>query len=121
MRGGIGYFYVPIQASAYNPYANIAPFAPTFTFNDVAFADPYGTVNVANPFPSQYGPDVPGADVAFTVPATLRAVFQRDLSLPLLTSWNFLSKATRETGLFARRTSATKVPISSPPRKTDVS
>ena len=89
VRGGIGYFFVPIQASAYNPYANIAPFAPTFTFNDVAFADPYGTANVANPFPSQYGPDVPGSDVAFTVPATIRAVFEPNFRLPLLTSWNF--------------------------------
>ena len=45
--------------------------------------------DVANPFPSQYGPDVPGSDVAFTVPATIRAVFRARLPLPLLTSWNF--------------------------------
>lgn len=88
LRGGFGYFYVPIQASAYNPYANIAPFAPTFTFNDVAFSDPYGSVNVANPFPSQYGPTIPGPDVLFTLPATIRAVYSQDFQLPLLMSWN---------------------------------
>ncbi|HUS07885.1 MAG TPA: TonB-dependent receptor, partial [Bryobacteraceae bacterium] len=88
VRGGGGYFYVPIQASAYNPYTNIAPFAPTFTFNGVAFSDPYGSAGVVNPFPAQYGPDIPGAEAPFTLPATLRAVYQRDFRLPLLMTWN---------------------------------
>jgi len=88
LRGGFGYFYVPIQASAYNPYADTAPFAPTFTFNDVAFADPYGTVNVANPFPAQYGTKIPGSNVPFTLPAAVRAVFERNFKMPLLMSWN---------------------------------
>ena len=81
-------FYVPIQASAYNPYANIAPFAPTFTFNGVSFSDPYGSAGVVNPFPAQYGPAIPGPEVPFTLPATLRAVYQRDFRLPLLMTWN---------------------------------
>ena len=88
IRGGAGYFYIPIQASAYNPYANIAPFAPGFTFQDVAFADPFGTVGVANPFPAQYGPGIAGPDVRFTLPATLRAVFDKDFQVPTLYSWN---------------------------------
>jgi hypothetical protein len=88
LRGGGGYFYVPIQASAYNPYANIAPFAPTFIFNGVSFSDPYGSAGVVNPFPAQYGPGIPGPEVPFTLPATLRAVFQRDFRLPLLMTWN---------------------------------
>ena len=88
LRGGGGYFYVPIQASAYNPYANIAPFAPTFTFNGVSFSDPYGSAGVVNPFPAQYGPAIPGPEVPFTLPATLRAVYQRDFRLPLLMTWN---------------------------------
>ncbi len=88
LRGGAGYFYVPIQASAYNPYANIAPFAPTFIFNGVSFSDPYGTAGVVNPFPAQYGPAVPGPEAVFTLPVALRAVYQRDFRLPLLTTWN---------------------------------
>lgn len=88
LRGGAGYFYIPIQASAYNPYANIAPFAPGFTFNDVSFADPFGSAGVANPFPSQYGPGIAGPDVRFTLPAALRAVFHKDFQVPTLYSWN---------------------------------
>ena len=88
LRGGAGYFYVPIQASAYNPYANIAPFAPGFTFNDVAFSDPFGSVRVANPFPAQYGPGIAGPEVQFTLPAALRAVFHKDFQVPTLYSWN---------------------------------
>ncbi len=88
LRGGAGYFYVPVQASTYNPYANIAPFAPTFTFNDVAFADPFGSVAVANPFPAQYGPGIAGPEVQFTLPAALRAVFHKDFQVPTLYSWN---------------------------------
>ena len=88
LRGGAGFFFIPIQASAYNPYANIAPFAPSFTFNDVAFSDPFRSANVANPFPAQYGPGIAGPEVQFTTPATLRAVFDKDFRVPTLYSWN---------------------------------
>lgn len=88
VRGGFGYFYTPIQASAFNPFTNIAPFAPGFSFDAVDFADPFGSVNVANPFPDQYGPRVPGPEVTFTVPTEIRATFAKDFRTPLLTSWN---------------------------------
>ena len=35
LRGGFGHFYTPIQASAFNPFTNIAPFAPGFSFDGV--------------------------------------------------------------------------------------
>lgn len=88
IRGGFGYFYVPIQSSAYNGFTNIAPFAPGFTLNGVSLSDPYGSAGMANPFPAQYGPEIPGRDVAFSTPATIRAVFARNFQLPLLMTWN---------------------------------
>lgn len=88
IRGGFGYFYVPIQSSAYNGYTNIAPFAPGFTLNGVSLSDPYGSIGMANPFPSQYGPTIPGPDVAFSTPSTIRAVFAENFQLPLLMTWN---------------------------------
>ncbi|MBK5295279.1 MAG: TonB-dependent receptor [Acidobacteriia bacterium] len=88
LRGGAGYFYTPIQASAFNPFTNIAPFAPGFSFNDVAFEDPFGSAGVRNPFPEQYGPRVPGPEATFVVPTEIRATFAKDFRTPLLTTWN---------------------------------
>ncbi len=88
VRGGVGYFYTPIQSSTFNPFTNIAPFAPGFSFDGVSFEDPYGSVRVQNPFPAQYGPRVPGPEATFVTPTELRAVFSNDFRTPLLTSWN---------------------------------
>ena len=88
LRGGYGHFYTPIQASAFNPFTNIAPFAPGFSFNGVSFEDPFGSAGLPNPFPAQYGPLVPGAEATFVTPGELRAVFARDFRTPLLMSWN---------------------------------
>jgi Carboxypeptidase regulatory-like domain/TonB dependent receptor len=88
LRGGYGHFYTPIQASAFNPFTNIAPFAPGFSFNGVSFEDPFGSAGVPDPFPEQYGPRVPGAEATFVTPGELRAVFARDFRTPLLMSWN---------------------------------
>ena len=88
LRGGFGHFYTPIQASAFNPFTNIAPFAPGFSFDGVSFADPFGSAGVPNPFPEQYGPRVPGAEATFVTPTELRAVFAQDFRTPLLASWN---------------------------------
>ncbi|HEU4891988.1 MAG TPA: TonB-dependent receptor [Vicinamibacterales bacterium] len=88
LRGGYGHFYTPIQASAFNPFTNIAPFAPGFSFSGVSFEDPFGSVGVRDPFPEQYGPRVPGAEATFVTPTELRAVFAEDFRTPLLMSWN---------------------------------
>jgi len=90
LRGGIGYYYSPPQASIYNPYANIAPFAPTFTLNGVDFADPFGSQGIVNPFPDQYGPKVRGPEATFTTPAALRAVFPKDFRIAQLLQWNLM-------------------------------
>ena len=88
LRGGFGHFYTPIQASAFNPFTNIAPFAPGFSFDGVSFEDPFASVGVPNPFPEQYGPRVPGAEATFVTPTELRAVFAKDFRTPLLAAWN---------------------------------
>jgi hypothetical protein len=88
LRGGYGHFYTPIQASAFNPFTNIAPFAPGFSFNAVSLEDPFGSAGVLNPFPEQYGPRVPGPEATFVTPTEVRAVFARDFRTPLLASWN---------------------------------
>jgi hypothetical protein len=88
IRGGAGYFFTPIQTSTFNPFTNIAPFAPGFSFVDVSFEDPYGSAGVQNPFPAQYGPRVPGPEATFVTPTELRAVFDPNFRTPLLTSWS---------------------------------
>ena len=88
VRGGFGYYYIPIQTSVFNLFVDTAPFSPQFTLNSVDFADPYGSAGIVNPFPAQYGPRVPLKDVTFTTPTSLYGVFQKDFHTPLLTTWN---------------------------------
>jgi outer membrane receptor protein involved in Fe transport len=88
LRGGFGMFYTPIQTSNMNPFTNIAPFAGTFTINDVAFEDPYGSKGIANPFPSNFGPAVPGPEFQFAPINDIRAYFTPDYQIPLLNSWS---------------------------------
>ncbi len=90
IRGGAGYYYTPPQASIYNPFANIAPFAPTYSYNDVDFTDPFGSVGIPNPFPAQYGPKTPGPEAQFTVPSDLRATFPSGYHIPQLLQWNLM-------------------------------
>lgn len=88
LRGGMGIYYTPIETTDYNVFADIAPFAPTFRYNNVDFSDPYGSVSAINPFPAQYGPKVPGADAQFILPVAVRAVFAPDFKIPQVISWN---------------------------------
>jgi len=89
-RGGAGFYYTPIETTDFNAFANIAPFAPTFRFNDVAFEDPYGSVGLPNPFPAQFGPTVRGSDVDFTLPAAVRWTFAKDFRIPQIATWNLI-------------------------------
>jgi len=90
LRGGVGLYYTPIETTDFNAFSNIAPFAPTFRFNDVAFEDPYGSAGIGNPFPAQYGPTVRGPDVDFTLPAAVRWTFAKDFRIPQIISWNLI-------------------------------
>ena len=88
LRGGAGYFYTPIASSNMNPFTNTAPFAGTFSLNDVAFEDPFGSKGLANPFPANFGDTLPGPDFVFSPRNDIRAYFTPDFEIPLLTSWN---------------------------------
>jgi outer membrane receptor protein involved in Fe transport len=90
IRGGVGFYYTPIETTDFNAFSNIAPFAPTFRFNDVAFEDPYRSAGVANPFPAQFGPTVRGPDVDFTLPAAVRWTFAKNFRIPQITTWNLI-------------------------------
>ncbi len=65
LRVGAGYFYTPERTGASNGQSNTAPFGATFTLNDVDWADPYGSKGLANPFPANFGPDVPASNFVF--------------------------------------------------------
>jgi hypothetical protein len=88
LRLGSGFYYTPIQTSNMNPFTNIAPFAGTFTLNDVAFADPYGSKGVPDPFPDNFGPDVPGPEFVFAPINDVRTYFSKDYRIPQLITWN---------------------------------
>jgi hypothetical protein len=88
VRGGFGLFYTPIQSSNMNPYTNIAPFAGTFTLNDVAFEDPFGSKGMTNPFPANFGPTIPGPEFVFSPNNAIRAYFAPDYRIPQLASWS---------------------------------
>lgn len=90
LRGGVGLFYTPPQSSQFNPFTNIAPFAPTFLFNGVDFTDPYLSAGVQNPFPDQFGPTVRGPEATFITPAAIRAYFVNDWRIPQLATWNLI-------------------------------
>ena len=87
LRLGSGFCYTPIQASNYNPFANVAPFAGTFTITDVAFEDPFGSKGQPNPFPSNFGSVVPGPEFVFAPLNDVRAYSAKDYKIPQLITW----------------------------------
>jgi len=88
LRGGAGFYYQPPETLAYQDDAGVAPFAPIVTLNGVSFADPYGSAGVANPFPADFGPQVPPSNTAFPLPATVAYFFSRGFKMPEITIWN---------------------------------
>jgi len=88
LRGGAGFYYQPPETLAYQDDAGVAPFAPIVTLNGVSFADPYGSAGIANPFPADFGPQVPPSNTAFPLPATVAYFFSRGFKMPEITIWN---------------------------------
>lgn len=56
--------------------------------SDVDFVHPYESARIVNPFPSQYGPNIPGADATFTLPVSIRWYFRNDFRTSQLATWN---------------------------------
>lgn len=88
LRGGVGYFYTPIDSSEMNAFTNTAPFGGQFSLNDVDMADPYGSKGLANPFPANYGHVLAGPNFVFSPINDIRWYFANDFQTPLLTTWN---------------------------------
>jgi len=88
LRGGVGYYYNAVSTNAQTSHFN-APIAAVFQFNGIIdFADPYGSVGIANPFPANFGGlRIPGPDATFVLPTALQVTHQR-VRPPLLTTWN---------------------------------
>ncbi len=85
LRGGFGMFYQPPFTEALGTLTNSAPFSPQFTLFGVPFDNPWA--GTTNPFPSQYGPGIPGKDVKFTLPTALVSL-NDGWRPPRVLSWN---------------------------------
>ncbi len=83
VRGGIGLYYTPIQSGgSFNGFADTAPFAGTFSLSGVSFQDPYGSKGLANPFPNNFGPQVPGPGFVFSPNNSIVNYFPLDYPEP---------------------------------------
>lgn len=89
VRGGAGLYYTPPPINNFNGFVDTAPFGPRFDFKgDVSFVNPYGSFGIQNPFPAEYGPNLPSSNAQFTLPMSIYGVFPIDWHVPELGSWN---------------------------------
>lgn len=86
IRGGYGIFYQPPFAEAFNNMVDSAPFSPQIALNNISFMDPYK--GMTNPFPSQFGPAVPGSTAQFQTPL-VAVSYAYDWKPTQVQSWNF--------------------------------
>ncbi|PYU98423.1 MAG: hypothetical protein DMG26_18740, partial [Acidobacteria bacterium] len=89
VRGGAGFYYTPPSTVSANGFVDTAPFGPRFDLRgDISFVDPFGSKGIANPFPQQYGPSLPGSDAAFTLPVSIYGTFELNWKVAQLATWN---------------------------------
>ncbi len=93
LRGGAGYYFQPPETLSYQDDAGTPPFAPIITLPVggqpyVSFDDPYGSAGIANPFPQDFGPNLPSSSFQFPLPATLAYFFSLHFKMPEITIWN---------------------------------
>ncbi len=86
LRGGWGLFYQPPFVEAFNNMVDSAPFSPQVFRFRVPFTNPYAGAD--NPFPAQFAPRIPGADVDFNIPLDLAVSYQRDWKPSRTMNWN---------------------------------
>jgi hypothetical protein len=88
LRGGIGDYHTALSSHWMNPFTNTAPFAGAFTLNGVDFADPYGSAGIANPFPANFGPTVPGPEFQFSPINDVQGYLTPDFRSMRTTTWS---------------------------------
>ena len=89
IRGGAGLYFTPPGNHDSNGLVDTAPFGPRFNFSgNLSFQDPFASAGIANPFPAQYGPTLPGANAQFTLPVSVYGTIQRNWHMPELATWN---------------------------------
>jgi Carboxypeptidase regulatory-like domain len=86
LRGGAGFYYTPVFSALVYMYFD-PPFQPSYTFNNVSFDDPWGSIGIPSPFPAQYGSNVPGPEATFVTPVSLYYM-QKDFRIPQIATWN---------------------------------
>jgi hypothetical protein len=87
LRSGFGIFYTPERTGASNSQSDTAPFAPGFTLNDVDWSDPFASKGLANPFPANFGPRVPGPEVVFA-PFNTVSYWDPDRGIPQMYTYS---------------------------------
>lgn len=89
IRGGAGMYYTPPGNHDSNGLVDTAPFGPRFNLaGNLSFKDPFASAGIANPFPAQYGPTLPGSSAQFTLPVSVYGTIQRNWHMPELATWN---------------------------------
>ncbi len=89
IRGGAGLYFTPPGNHDSNGLVDTAPFGPRFNFSgNLSFQDPFASVGLANPFPAQFGPTLPGSNAQFTLPVSVYGTIQRNWHMPELATWN---------------------------------
>lgn len=89
IRGGAGLYYTPPGNHDSNGLVDTAPFGPRFDYSgNLSFVNPYGSIGIPNPFPQQYGPNLPTRDATFTLPVSVYGFFQHNWHMPELATWN---------------------------------
>ncbi len=89
LRGGAGIYYTPPGNHDSNGLVDTAPFGPRFDYSgNISFVDPWSSIGIPNPFPAQYGPNLPGPNATFTLPVSVYGYIQRDWRMPELATWN---------------------------------
>ncbi|MGH9325404.1 MAG: TonB-dependent receptor domain-containing protein [Terriglobia bacterium] len=89
VRGGAGFYYVPLATHDLNGFVDTAPFGPRFDYvGDISLQNPWSSVGIPDPFPAEYGPRTPGPSATITLPVSIYATMPLDYQLPRTFTWN---------------------------------
>ena len=86
VRGGFGLFYQPPFVEAFNNMVDSAPFSPQILRFGIPFGNPY--TGIRNPFPQEFAPFIPSADVGFDLPLGLAVSYTPDWKPARTLSYN---------------------------------